>query len=51
VSEVLSVELRLVNLDLVRPFTTSFGTETMKEAILVRFESFYSGKPDKVVKQ
>ncbi len=38
-SRILAVELRLVNLDLVRPFTTSFGTETMKEAVLVRVET------------
>ncbi|MEX0991319.1 MAG: o-succinylbenzoate synthase [Actinomycetota bacterium] len=38
-SRVLAVELRLVHLELVRPFTTSFGTETMKEAILVKVET------------
>ncbi len=38
-SRVLAVELRLVNLDLVRPFTTSFGTDTMREAVLVRVET------------
>ena len=34
-----SVELRLVGLPLVRPFRTSFGTETTKECVLVRVET------------
>src|SRR2546423_11677981 len=33
------VELRLVALPLVRPFRTSFGEETQKEALLVRVET------------
>src|SRR3954452_17759409 len=31
-----SVELRRISLPLVSPFRTSFGTETMKDALLVR---------------
>ncbi len=34
-----SVELRLIGLPLVRPFRTSFGTETEKECVLVRVET------------
>ena len=34
-----SIELRLVALPLVRPFRTSFGTETAKECVLVRVET------------
>lgn len=37
--EIVSIELRLVSLPLVRPFRTSFGEETAKEAILVRVET------------
>ena len=33
------IELRLVSLPLVRPFRTSFGEESTKEAILVRLET------------
>jgi O-succinylbenzoate synthase len=36
VTRVLSVELRLIGLPLVRPFRTSFGEMTRKEAVLVR---------------
>ena len=38
-TRVRSVELRLVNLDLVRPFRTSFGEERDKRAILVRVQA------------
>lgn len=34
-----SIELRLIGLPLVRPFRTSFGTETDKRCVLVRVES------------
>ncbi|MDP9296410.1 MAG: o-succinylbenzoate synthase [Actinomycetota bacterium] len=34
-----SVELRLISLPLVRPFRTSFGEETTKDAVLVRIET------------
>jgi o-succinylbenzoate synthase len=34
-----SIELRRVGLPLVRPFRTSFGTETAKECVLVRVET------------
>jgi O-succinylbenzoate synthase len=34
-----SIELRLVDLPLVRPFRTSFGTETAKRCVLVRVET------------
>ena len=34
-----SIELRLIGLPLVRPFRTSFGTETAKECVLVRVET------------
>jgi o-succinylbenzoate synthase len=34
-----SIELRRVGLPLVRPFRTSFGTETTKECVLVRAET------------
>ena len=34
-----TIELRLVGLPLVRPFRTSFGTETAKECVLVRVET------------
>jgi O-succinylbenzoate synthase len=34
-----SIELRLVELPLVRPFRTSFGTETTKQCVLVRVET------------
>jgi O-succinylbenzoate synthase len=34
-----SIELRRVGLPLVRPFRTSFGTETTKECVLVRVET------------
>ncbi len=34
-----SIELRRVGLPLVRPFRTSFGTETVKECVLVRVET------------
>jgi O-succinylbenzoate synthase len=34
-----SIELRRVGLPLVRPFRTSFGTETEKECVLVRVET------------
>jgi O-succinylbenzoate synthase len=34
-----SIELRLIGLPLVRPFRTSFGTETAKQCVLVRVES------------
>lgn len=36
---ILAAELRLISLPLVRPFRTSFGAETTKEAILVRVET------------
>ena len=36
---VLGAELRLVEIPLVRPFRTSFGEETSKEALLVRIET------------
>jgi len=36
---VLAVELRLVAVPLVRPFRTSFGEETTKQALLVRVQS------------
>lgn len=38
-TRVRTVELRLVALPLVRPFRTSFGVETTKEAIVVRVET------------
>lgn len=34
-----AVELRRVSLPLVRPFRTSFGTETVREALIVRVET------------
>jgi O-succinylbenzoate synthase len=34
-----AIELRRVNLPLVRPFRTSFGTETVREALIVRVET------------
>jgi o-succinylbenzoate synthase len=34
-----SIELRMIGLPLVRPFRTSFGTETEKECVLVRVET------------
>jgi o-succinylbenzoate synthase len=34
-----SIELRRIGLPLVRPFRTSFGTETAKECVLVRVET------------
>jgi O-succinylbenzoate synthase len=34
-----AVDLRLISLPLVRPFRTSFGEETTKEAVLVRVEA------------
>ena len=37
--KVASVELRMIGLPLVRPFRTSFGTETEKECVLVRVET------------
>lgn len=38
-TRLLAIELRLVSLPLVRPFRTSFGEETTKEAILIRVET------------
>ncbi len=38
-SRVLSIELRMIALPLVRPFRTSFGEETEKECVLVRVET------------
>ena len=37
--KVASIELRMIGLPLVRPFRTSFGTETEKECVLVRVET------------
>jgi O-succinylbenzoate synthase len=38
-SRVRAIELRLVQLPLVRPFRTSFGTETAKECVLVKVKT------------
>lgn len=38
-TRLLAIELRLVSLPLVRPFRTSFGEETTKEALLIRVET------------
>jgi O-succinylbenzoate synthase len=38
-SHVLSIELRMIGLPLVRPFRTSFGEETEKRCVLVRIET------------
>jgi o-succinylbenzoate synthase len=43
VIEVRAVELRLVSLPLVRPFRTSFGEESTKDAILLRVETAEGG--------
>jgi o-succinylbenzoate synthase len=39
VTRIAAIELRTIALPLVRPFRTSFGTETSKECVLVRVET------------